>query len=206
MEVRKRFNRRILCRRWSADSYALRAAISRFPFGVGVFSESKVGDCMSGFVVARQLRQTRPGLDAILIARLDKPGEACERYPIKKPYNHSLGNSARIARSRSFANELGRTKVEVLDSRASPLQLGSDSKRTILLVEDHFDTRWCAASYLRLVGYRVLEAVNANEAFDLVNSGIDIDLVFSDVNMPGAKTDTTWHGGSLSIAQPCPCY
>jgi len=142
---------------------------------------------MSGFVVARQLRQTRPGLDAILIARLDKPGEACERYPIKKLYNHSLGNSARIARSRSFANELGRTKVEVLDSRASPLQLGSDSKRTILLVEDHFDTRWCAASYLRLVGYRVLEAVNANEAFDLVNSGIDIDLVFSDVNMPGGE-------------------
>ncbi len=87
-----------------------------------------------------------------------------------------------------IAKDLGGTKVgKPLDSRVPPVQQVKESTRTILLVEDHFETRWCAAEYLRQFGYRVLEAVNAGEAFDLVKSGIDIDFVFSDVNMPGGE-------------------
>lgn len=60
-------------------------------------------------------------------------------------------------------------------------------KQTILVVEDEFVVRWSAAHYLRHAGYQVLEAMNSNEAMSLVTSGIKIDLVFSNVNMPGGE-------------------
>jgi two-component system, response regulator PdtaR len=58
-------------------------------------------------------------------------------------------------------------------------------KRTILVVEDHFLTRWGAAEYLRHVGFRVVEAVSAAEAISIMKCGVEVDLVFSDINMPG---------------------
>jgi CheY-like chemotaxis protein len=61
------------------------------------------------------------------------------------------------------------------------------SKRTVLLVEDHFHTRWGAAEYLRHAGYRVVEAINAPEAVSVLKCGAHVDIVFSDVNMPGGE-------------------
>jgi DNA-binding NtrC family response regulator len=54
-------------------------------------------------------------------------------------------------------------------------------QKTILIVEDHFETRWTAAEYMRHRGYKVIEAVNATEALSLAASGVSIDAVFSDV-------------------------
>lgn len=41
------------------------------------------------------------------------------------------------------------------------------------------------AESLRDIGYEVIEAGNADEAIIIVNSGIHVDLVISDVQMPG---------------------
>ena len=41
------------------------------------------------------------------------------------------------------------------------------------------------AEYLRDCGYRVFEASNAAEAKAVVDADTPVDLVFSDVNMPG---------------------
>jgi CheY-like chemotaxis protein len=60
-----------------------------------------------------------------------------------------------------------------------------NAKRTVLLVEDHFQTRWSAAEFLRHGGYRVVEAVNVAEAMGVMRCGAHVDIVFSDVNMPG---------------------
>jgi two-component system, response regulator PdtaR len=60
-------------------------------------------------------------------------------------------------------------------------------KRTVLVIEDHFITRWGASEYLRHVGYRVVEAVNVPEAKGILDSGMPIDVVFSDINMPGGE-------------------
>jgi CheY-like chemotaxis protein len=62
----------------------------------------------------------------------------------------------------------------------------SGPKRTILIVEDHLWTRYTAADYLRAAGYRVVEASNAEEAISALSSGKPIDVVFSDINMPGS--------------------
>jgi len=64
-----------------------------------------------------------------------------------------------------------------------PLQNKQDVKPTILVVEDHFMTRWAAAEYLRRGGYKVLEAVNVTEALGLAAAGTQIDAVFSDVEL-----------------------
>jgi CheY-like chemotaxis protein len=57
---------------------------------------------------------------------------------------------------------------------------------TILVVEDEVLIRSNIAQYLRECGYRVIEAVNAEEALIVLRSEIRIDLVLTDVQMPGS--------------------
>jgi DNA-binding response OmpR family regulator len=57
---------------------------------------------------------------------------------------------------------------------------------TLLIVEDEVLIRLDVADYLRQCGYRVIEAGNASEAMAILQSGQRIDLVFSDVQLPGA--------------------
>jgi PAS domain S-box-containing protein len=58
----------------------------------------------------------------------------------------------------------------------------------ILVVEDNTDVRRTAVSQLRDLGYRTLEAVNAQEALTQLNGGQDIALIFTDIVMPGGMT------------------
>ena len=57
---------------------------------------------------------------------------------------------------------------------------------SVLLVEDEVLIRTLLAEELRADGLCVIEAANADEAWDLVQSDAGIGLVFSDVNMPGS--------------------
>jgi CheY-like chemotaxis protein len=59
---------------------------------------------------------------------------------------------------------------------------------TILVVEDEGGLRICVAEYLEECGYRVFEASNVAEARTVLNGDTIVDLVFSDVNMPGEET------------------
>ncbi|HWI28760.1 MAG TPA: PAS domain S-box protein [Stellaceae bacterium] len=57
---------------------------------------------------------------------------------------------------------------------------------TVLVVEDDHGVRDFAVSVLRELGYRVLEAANGDAALGLVDSTSNINLLFTDVVMPGA--------------------
>jgi DNA-binding NtrC family response regulator len=58
---------------------------------------------------------------------------------------------------------------------------------TILVVEDEVLIRLVIAQYLRDCGYRVIEAANADEALLVLRlSELAIDVVFTDVEMPGS--------------------
>ncbi|GLS87095.1 ATPase [Cypionkella aquatica] len=59
---------------------------------------------------------------------------------------------------------------------------------TILLVEDDEDVRSTAASLLDDLGYTVLQARDADRALAVIESGARIDLLFTDVVMPGKIT------------------
>jgi putative addiction module CopG family antidote len=56
---------------------------------------------------------------------------------------------------------------------------------TVLVVEDDAEVRAIVVEMLTDLGYRVLKAVDASSALSVVESGIPIDLLFTDVVMPG---------------------
>ena len=63
----------------------------------------------------------------------------------------------------------------------------SEVHETILVVEDDVLIRMPIAQYLRDCGYRVIEAVSADEALAvLLHRETAIDVVFSDIEMPGS--------------------
>jgi CheY-like chemotaxis protein len=62
----------------------------------------------------------------------------------------------------------------------------SQAVQTILVVEDEVFVRMVISDYLRSCGYRVIEAASADEAVTILDhQEISIDVVFSDIEMPG---------------------
>ncbi|MBL8692449.1 MAG: response regulator [Rhodospirillaceae bacterium] len=58
----------------------------------------------------------------------------------------------------------------------------------ILVVDDNADMRAASVSILRSLGYSVIEAGDAHEAIQAMDSDLPFDLVFSDIVMPGDLT------------------
>ncbi|WP_069269399.1 PAS domain S-box protein [Paraburkholderia nodosa] len=61
---------------------------------------------------------------------------------------------------------------------------------TILVVEDDRRVQATVVESLRQMGYTVLKADNAQSALAIVQSGVQIDLLFTDVVMPGTMRST----------------
>src|SRR3989441_13244246 len=60
---------------------------------------------------------------------------------------------------------------------------GGKSRRTILVVDDFDDTRWLLKTWLERKGYRVVEAMNGNQAVTTAQSEPP-DLIIMDLEMP----------------------
>jgi CheY-like chemotaxis protein len=61
----------------------------------------------------------------------------------------------------------------------------ADSKPSVLVVEDNDDVRELAESVLGMAGYAVLAAASGEQALALLREGARVDLLFTDVIMPG---------------------
>lgn len=74
-----------------------------------------------------------------------------------------------------------------MEQRPEPTAVpaATPAKTVILLIEDDFWTRFSAAETLRVLGYRVIEARDATEGISVLTAGTHVDVVFSDINMPG---------------------
>jgi len=59
-------------------------------------------------------------------------------------------------------------------------------KATILVVEDDVLTRMAASDELRRHGFSVVEAASADEALSVLNGPTRINVVVTDMSMPGA--------------------
>ena len=55
----------------------------------------------------------------------------------------------------------------------------------VLIVEDEADVRRSAVEAMSAMGYRTIEAENAGDALALLEQQADIDLLLTDVRMPG---------------------
>jgi PAS domain S-box-containing protein len=83
---------------------------------------------------------------------------------------------------------------------AEASESGTDTDRpaqgTVLVVEDSRDVADVSCALLEQLGYRVVRAENATEALRHLQQGINFDLVFSDIVMPGIIN-------GLGLAQIC---
>jgi CheY-like chemotaxis protein len=70
----------------------------------------------------------------------------------------------------------------ITDISSMPVRGGTE---TILVVEDDEEVREGAVALLSDLGYRVLKAKDGASALGVIESGIPIDLLFTDVVMPG---------------------
>ena len=69
----------------------------------------------------------------------------------------------------------------------SPMQGPAKAAGTALLVEDNSDVAEVGAGLMRQLGYRVRSVVNAQAAIAALRLDPEVDLVFSDILMPGGK-------------------
>ena len=88
------------------------------------------------------------------------------------------GTTVKIYLPRSRKAEEATLEAPVIGS------IGQD--QVILVVEDEEAVRTAAVAMLEDMGYRCLQASSASAALDIVRSGEAIDLLFTDVVMPGA--------------------
>lgn len=64
----------------------------------------------------------------------------------------------------------------------------SENSETILVVEDNPDVREVTLQRIEALGYVVLEAASGPEAIEVLNRRSDVQLVFSDIVMPGGMS------------------
>lgn len=88
------------------------------------------------------------------------------------------GTTVRLYLPRSVETEDTEVKIS-----CAPVEGGTE---TILVVEDDEGVRDIVVEMLTDLGYRVLKAVDAQSGLAVVESGLPIDLLFTDVVMPGA--------------------
>jgi CheY-like chemotaxis protein len=58
-------------------------------------------------------------------------------------------------------------------------------RKTVLVVEDDVFTRLAIADDLMSAGFRVVQAATAKEAMTVLQSSVEVDLVTTDIHMPG---------------------
>lgn len=81
--------------------------------------------------------------------------------------------------------------LETIRAQPAPA-IAPPGHETVLVVEDNEDVRRSVVLQVRSLGYRVLEADNGEVALRILEGGEeDIDLLFTDVVMPGAPNGVT---------------
>ncbi|CDY75334.1 Two-component hybrid sensor and regulator [Caballeronia glathei] len=77
-------------------------------------------------------------------------------------------------------------------------------QETILVVEDDADVRLAAVEMLAELGYKILKAPDGDAALRLIESGLTIDLLFTDVVMPGEVKSAELARRAAACSPPIP--
>jgi len=100
----------------------------------------------------------------------------------------SINVSSDIGRGTSFEVYLRRADdAEAIVIDAPPPPRARAGGETVLVVEDEDGLRLLATKLLERLGYRVLVAANADEALQLFEADASIDVLLTDVVMPGVS-------------------
>ncbi len=105
----------------------------------------------------------------------------------------SLGGTATIYSEEGRGTTVNLYLPRLMDAVAAPAtseeqQVPQGRGECVLLVEDNAEVRLVALQRLESLGYKVIEAEDGPTALDELQSGQRIDVVFSDVVMPGGMS------------------
>jgi PAS domain S-box-containing protein len=96
----------------------------------------------------------------------------------------SLGTTVRIYLP-ATASKAGKPRIETpTKDEALPIRL-QVRQETVLVVEDDPFVRTYAVNCLASLGYRVVEALDGGDALKKLSDGVNADILFTDVVMPG---------------------
>jgi PAS domain S-box-containing protein len=107
-------------------------------------------------------------------------------YGFARRSDGTVSIDSEIGRGTRVTVYLPRSHADVAaPSREDSARYATMGGQTILVVEDNPDVREVAVSLLEQLGYRAIQAETAAAALEVLASGKDIALVFSDVVLPG---------------------
>ncbi len=101
-------------------------------------------------------------------------GEASLTIPVPQP---------RAAPALDPAGDASRARAGADEGPASEQRL--DFRARVLVVEDEHDLRELIAHWLETRGYQVVEAADGRDAVDLLQAGLEPDVILLDLGMPG---------------------
>jgi signal transduction histidine kinase len=153
-------------------------------------------DRLAGEFVALSVADTGCGIPADILPRVFEPFFTTKQ--LDKGTGLGLSQVDRLARQSggavTIASRVGEgTTVTMyfprsrapLDDEPGAGPASPGGGETVLVVEDNPEVQEVASLLLDQLGYRVLNAASPAAALDLLSSGEAIDLVFTDVVMPG---------------------
>jgi PAS domain S-box-containing protein len=163
-----------------------------------VLKPGSAAGSLAGDFVALAVVDSGNGIPPELLARVFEP------FFTTKPVGKGTGLG--LSQVHGFANQSGGavtlaseegkgTAVTIYlprSRRALPAAAGEgmpstpeQAQGTVLLVEDSREVAEVTTTLLEQLGYRVVRAENASEALRHLQQGVQVDLVFSDIVMPG---------------------
>jgi two-component system cell cycle sensor histidine kinase/response regulator CckA len=122
-------------------------------------------------------------------------------YGIVMQAGGSVSIESKVGRGTSVVIDLPATdSVAIRPPEAGSPALAAGSGETILLVEDDDQLRGVAQRILEASGYRVVQASGGERAIEIVARGKTVDLLLTDVVMPGMSGVEL--NGHLRLIQP----
>jgi signal transduction histidine kinase/CheY-like chemotaxis protein len=106
-------------------------------------------------------------------------------YGIVRQYEGHLAVYSELGRGTTFKIYFPRSTDTADRAAARAVEVAAGGTETILLVEDNDELRGSTQGLLDALGYRVVVAASGEEAFAALEEGAEVDLVISDVVMPG---------------------